>query len=242
VTTAGGRVIGVIPARGGSLRLPGKNVRPLGGRPLIAWTIAAARAARSLDAVLVSTDDAGIADVAAAAGARVVARPADLARADSPIDDAMRHAAETVERDGGAPVDVVVCMQANVPVRKSGEIDDVVARLSASPSATAVATGYAVSQRPEWMKRIRDAATMEIEPHVDAGTSYRTQDLPELYLLDGAIVAVRAAVLRKTAGDRRVHAYMGDRVVLVAHHPKFAVEVDEEPDVDLAEFFLGRPD
>ena len=90
------------------------------------------------------------------------------------------------------------------------------------------------------MKRIKDPATLEIEPFMDAGTAYRTQDLPDLYLLDGAIVAVRADVLRRTAGDRRAHAYMGERVLIVPHDPRYAVEVDEESDVELAEFFLTR--
>jgi CMP-N-acetylneuraminic acid synthetase len=152
----------------------------------------------------------------------------------------MRHAREEVEADGRGPIDVVVCMQANVPVRRDGEIDTVVRRLRATAWATAVATGYAIEQRPEWMKRIRDRSTMEIAPFMDAGTAYRTQDLPELYLLDGAIVAVRTEVLQKTAGDRRVHAYMGDRVVIVPHEPKYAVEIDSVPDLDLAEFFLTR--
>ncbi len=235
-----GRTLGVIPARGGSLRLPGKNTLPIAGKPLIAYSIEMALRAACLDALVVSTDDGAIAATASAYGARVVARPPALARADSPIDEAMRHAREEVEADGRGPIDVVVCMQANVPVRREGEIDAVVGRLRETPWVTAVATGYAIEQRPEWMKRIRDRSTMEIEPFMDAGEAFRTQDLPDLYLLDGAIVAVRADVLDKTQGDRRVHAYMGTRVVIVPHEPKYAVEVDEAPDVEVAEFFLTR--
>jgi CMP-N,N'-diacetyllegionaminic acid synthase len=234
------RAIGLIPARGGSERLPGKNTRVIAGKPLLAYTIAAARRASSLSDVIVSTEDEKIAGLAREYGSRVIVRPAELARSDSPIDDAMRHACDEAQRDDKTPIDVVVCMQANVPVRKDGEIDEVVTRLRATPWATAVATGYSVHQRPEWMKRIKDRATMEIEPFVDAGTAYRTQDLPDLYLLDGAVIAVRADVLRRTAGDRRVHAYMGERVLIVPHDPKYAVEVDEEIDVELAEFFLAR--
>ncbi|MBI3030832.1 MAG: acylneuraminate cytidylyltransferase family protein [Candidatus Rokubacteria bacterium] len=234
------RAIGVIPARGGSERLPGKNTRVIAGKPLLAYTIAAAKRASSLSEVIVSTEDDGIARLAREHGSRVVMRPAELARSDSPIDDAMRHACDEAQRHDETPIDIVVCMQANVPVRKDGEIDEVVSRLRAAPWATAVATGYCVQQRPEWMKRIKDRVTMEIEPFMDAGTAYRTQDLPDLYLLDGAVVAVRAEVLRRAAGDRRVHAYMGERILVVTHDPRYAVEVDEEPDVDLAEFFLAR--
>ena len=234
------RAIGVIPARGGSERLPGKNTRVIAGKPLVTYTIAAAKRASSLSEVIVSTEDEGIARLAREYGSRVIMRPAELARSDSPIDDAMRHACDEAQRYDKTPIDIVVCMQANVPVRKESEIDEVVTRLRATPWVTAVATGYCVQQRPEWMKRIKDRAAMEIEPFMDAGTAYRTQDLPDLYLLDGAVVAVRTDVLRGTAGDRRVHAYMGERVLIVTHDPRYAVEVDEEPDVELAEFFLTR--
>lgn len=235
-----GRAVGVIPARGGSERLPGKNIRLIAGKPLITYTIEAATQAACLSEVIVSTDDEQIARVATEYGSRVVLRPAELARADSPVDDALRHAGDHAQRHEDTPIDIVVFMQANVPVRKDGEIDEVVAKLRATPWATAVATGYRVQQRPEWMKRIMDRATMEIEPLMDAGTAYRTQDLPDLYLLDGAIVAVRTDVLRETVGDRRVHAYMGNRVVIVEHDPKYAVEVDEEADIEFAGFLLTR--
>ena len=234
------RAIGVIPARGGSERLPGKNTRVIAGKPLLAYTISAAKQAACLSEVIVSTENEKIAGLAREHGSRVIMRPAELARSDSPIDDAMRHACDEAQRHDGTPIDIVVCMQANVPVRKDGEIDEVVTRLRATPWATAVATAYRIQQRPEWMKRIKDPATLEIEPFMDAGTAYRTQDLPDLYLLDGAIVAVRADVLRRTAGDRRAHAYMGERVLIVPHDPRYAVEVDEESDVELAEFFLTR--
>jgi N-acylneuraminate cytidylyltransferase len=213
---------------------------PIAGKPLIAWTIEAAQRATSLTRLVVSTDDEAIAAEAARRGVEVVRRPAAIARVDSPIDEAMRHAAEMVEPALGRPIGIVVCMQANVPVRRPEDIDAAVARLGEAPWATAAATAYRVRERPEWMKRVCDPATGEIEPLMDAGTNYRMQDLPDLYLLDGAVVAVRAEVLRRTRGDRRVHAYMGERVVAVLHDPTFAVEIDTLEDVPLAEFFLGR--
>ena len=87
-------LLALIPARGGSKRLPGKNIAPFGGRPLIAWSILAARALEGVSAVIVSTDDPAIAAVARDWGADVVQRPADLARDDTPTLDALVHAAE----------------------------------------------------------------------------------------------------------------------------------------------------
>jgi len=233
------RVIGVIPAKGRSQRLPNKNILDIAGKPLIGYTIEAARKARLLDQVIVSTDDDVICDVAVRLGARVVIRPKELARDDSPIDDAYRHTVRYLEDHEGFVPEVVVGMQANMPVRKDGEIDAVVRRLIETPWATAVATAKRISERPEWMKRLKDETTGEITPIADASTNYRVQDLPELYLLDGAIIALRTEVLKSSAGNRRVHAYLGDRVLIHVHAPRYAVEIDDHDDVGLAEYFLS---
>ncbi|MBF6926554.1 acylneuraminate cytidylyltransferase family protein, partial [Acinetobacter baumannii] len=90
---AGGTVLALIPARGGSKGVPGKNVRQVAGKPLIAWTIEAARQAACIDRVVVSSDDAGILDVARAWGAQTpFVRPAELARDETPGIDVVLHA------------------------------------------------------------------------------------------------------------------------------------------------------
>jgi len=233
-------IIGVIPARGGSQRLPGKNIRPILGKPLVAYTIEAALEASTLARVIVSTDDDEIARISRDFGAEVVMRPKELASATAPIDDALRHVVDFLRENEGLSIEAVVSMQANNPVRKGGEIDDVVRRLIATPWATAVATAYKLSERPEWAKIVIDEQTMEIRPFMDAGTMYRMQDLRRLYLLDGATIAVPTEVLQKAAGDGRVHVYLGERIVIEVHDPMYAVEIDELEDVQLAEFYLAR--
>ncbi|MFH1623367.1 MAG: acylneuraminate cytidylyltransferase family protein, partial [Candidatus Aenigmatarchaeota archaeon] len=103
-------IFGIIPARGGSKRLPDKNILPLAGKPMIAWTIEAALKSRLLTKVCVSTDDANIAAVARQSGALVVDRPAELATDDAPIEAALRHAVKTL---GGKP-EIIVWLHANV--------------------------------------------------------------------------------------------------------------------------------
>lgn len=230
-------VVGIIPARGGSLRLPGKNIRPIAGKPLIVHSIEMALKATSLDAVIVTTDDDEIGETARAAGATVIVRPAELATPTAPIDDALRHAVTAHEAASGHAVAVVVSMQANTPVRREGEIDAVVERLRATPGATAVATAYRLSERLHWAKALADPSTMEVRPLVNV-TEYRVQDLPPLYLLDGAIIAVRADVLARTAGNRRAHAYLGERICVFEHDERYATEVDEHHDVAMAEGLL----
>jgi len=87
-----GRTVAIVPARGGSKGLLRKNLRDLAGKPLIAWTIAAAQAARGVDRLVLSTDDAEIAAVARALGAEIVERPAELAQDDTPTLPVLRHA------------------------------------------------------------------------------------------------------------------------------------------------------
>jgi len=117
------RVLGIVPARAGSLGLPGKNVRPLGGRPMIAWTLEAAQRSMTLDRLVVSTDDDTVCDVATNLGVEIVRRPPNLASATASVVDAIEHALTTV----GDRWDYVVLLQPTSPMRASDDIDGAVA-------------------------------------------------------------------------------------------------------------------
>jgi CMP-N-acetylneuraminic acid synthetase len=231
-------VLCVIPARGGSKRVPGKNTRLLLGKPLVAYPIEAALKSRLVTRTVVSTDSAEIASMSRDFGAEVVDRPAELSVDTAAIDDALRHAVRHLEATEGFKADVVVLLQANVPVRKEGEIDEILKRLMDTPGADSVVTVYEIDQRPEWMKKV-DPGTGEIEPFMGPTDSFRMQDLPELYLLDGAVVAINVDTLMRTEGKRKAHEYLGERVHAIVHDRKYAVEVDDEEDLEMAEYFLG---
>ena len=227
-------VTGIIPARGGSKRLKDKNILPLCGKPLMAYTIEAALQAESLDRVIVSTDSEQIAEVATTWGAEVVRRPAELATATAPIDEALRHVISYLADTEGYQTGIAVLMQANIPIRAEDVIDQAVAKLIETGAET-VATGYEINQRPEWMKRLNDGRAV---PYMPPSELYRTQDLEKLYLLDGAVTAVRVDTLMRTRGDTRVHAYMGQDIRLVLQDRIYAVEVDSPDDLWLAECLL----
>lgn len=144
-------VIAVIPARGGSKRLPRKNILPFAGRPLLAWSIAAANAAPSVGGTWVSTDDEEIAAVAAEYGAQVVRRPAALAGDDSPTVDVVRHALAAIRGEGHA-AEAVMTLQPTNPLRPVALIEAAVASFSARPCDSLVS----VSQRPLKTGEIRD--------------------------------------------------------------------------------------
>lgn len=135
-TGSGGRVLGLIPARAGSVRLPGKNMRPMAGRPMLGWTLAAAKAARGLDRLAVTTDDAAVAALARTEGVEVVERPAALADAQASVIDAIGHAVQAL----GGGFDWVVLLQPTSPLRLAEDIDGAVdlARASDAPAVLSV--------------------------------------------------------------------------------------------------------
>lgn len=232
-------VLCVIPARGNSKRVFNKNIRMVLGKPLIGYTIEAALESRLCDKIVVSTDDINISKVVKEFGVDIITRPAEMASDTSAIDDALRHAVRNVEKKEGFIPDIVVLLQANVPVRKKREIDQVIQRLKATREASAVVTGFFVSQRPEWMKTI-EKSTGGIKSFLKPSKLYRKQDLPELVLFDGAVLAIRKQVLMETEGTKIVHGFLGDNVYVVTHGTKYATEIDEEEDFKIAEYYLSK--
>lgn len=111
-------ILGLIPARGGSKGVPGKNIKMIYNKPLIVWTIEAALKSKRLDKIVVSTDSQEIADIARAAGAEILMRPAELATDTSSTQDVMVHAIENY------PCDTLVLLQCTSPVRGEGLIDE----------------------------------------------------------------------------------------------------------------------
>lgn len=145
--------IAVIHARGGSKRLPLKNIRPLLGKPLIAWCIEAALGSKLLDRVIVSTDHDGIADAAIKAGAEVpFRRPADLSE-DVPSELVTRHALEFHERDSGRTLDAIVTMQPTTPLIQSKDISACIEAVIRDDRIDSAMTVGPIHERPEWMYR-----------------------------------------------------------------------------------------
>ena len=151
------RILGLILARGGSKRLPGKNVRPLAGKPLVAWSVEAARACAAIQDVVVSTDDAAIADAARQAGARVpFLRPPALAADTSTSADAALHALAFLREREGRSYDAVILLEPTSPLRASGDLPgvaDLLARRWDDTDAV-VTVGQVQLEQPAVMKRM----------------------------------------------------------------------------------------
>ena len=233
------KTLGIIPARRGSERFRDKHHALLLGKPMCAYTIEEALAATGLDRLVLSTDDPKLMDLAARYGVECIDRPAELAIADAPLDDALRHACDVLERCDGFRPDVVLTMQGNVPVRKRGQIDEVIGRLECLPGATAVCTAQPARFRPEWAKVILDEASGACASYVTHDAGFRMQDYSPIYVMDGAIYGVRLQTLQASAGDRTTHAWLGTRLhLLVQDDPMYSLEVDYPDQAPLAEFYL----
>jgi len=186
-------ICAVIPARGGSKGVPRKNIRLFAGRPLIAHTIDAARLARTLDRVIVSTDDDEIARVARDHGADVpFLRPAELSGDDVATLPVLVHAARWLEDSTKQPVTAIVTLQPTSPLRTPQHIDGAIA-LWRQSGADSVVTVCAAEHSPYWMGTLeRDRFVPLLQ---DMGTYRSRQALPAVFRLNGAVYVTARRIL-----------------------------------------------
>lgn len=225
----GPEVVAVIPARGGSKGVPGKNLAEVGGVPLVVRTIRACQAATRLSAVVVSTDDDAIASAARQAGAVVVARPPDLSGDTAGSEEAVVHALEVLYGSAVDTVDVVVLVQCTSPFTEPGDLDGVVqAVLAGADTAFTAARFHGFVWRPE-----PDGAVAVNHHHKRRA---RRQERPVELLETGAAYAMRGpaflAKRRRFFGTIRAVETSAERVL----------EIDEPGDLERARILAPRFD
>ncbi len=221
-------VLGLIPARGGSKGLPGKNIRPLGGRPLIDWTIEAALQSEEVSRVIVSTDDAAIAEAARAAGAEVPGlRPRDLADDETPAMAVVRHALGAwASRDETE----LVLLQPTSPLRTCEDIDGCVRERRRRGAGVCVSVSP-VDKPPWWLFQL--AREGRLSPFLSRPEARRRQDLPAAYALNGAVYA--AAIEALHGAD----SFLRPDTVGYVMAKERSVDIDDAVDFALAEALLA---
>ncbi len=227
------RVLGVTCARGGSKGVPGKNIRLLAGKPLLAHTIEEALKSKLIDRYVVSTDSAEIAEVARRYGADVVNRPAELAQDGTPTLDALLHALRVCDGDGTGGYHVVADLRATNPLKTVDDIDGAIHKLFATDSDCVVGVCKLDDHHPARIKRIINDALVDFWPE----TSGNRQDLkPDAYIRNGSIYVSWAAALMQG-----VHFMGSDKIRPWIMPPERSVNVDSELDILLIEAILkGR--
>lgn len=195
------KVLAVIPARGGSKGVPHKNIRLVGGKPLIAWTIECALAARHLfHRIVVSTDDPQTADIARSYGAEVpFMRPDDLAADKSPTLPVLQHAVGFVERQDGLTLDWVMLLQPTAPLRSVADLEASLELALAGGSDSVISVVQVFDVHPILMKRIEDGMLLPFCMEEKEGTRRQDYD-PPAYMRNGAIyLSRRQAIMEQNS-------------------------------------------
>jgi N-acylneuraminate cytidylyltransferase len=231
------RVLALVPARGGSKGLPGKNLRPLAGHPLVAWAVAAGREAASVGRVLVSTDDEAIRNAAVAAGAEApFLRPPELAGDDTTDLPVFLHALAWLREHEGYVPEVVVQLRPTSPLRPPGLVDAAVAALWADPEATAARTVTPSPQTPYKMWRLEEgrlAPLLAAPEGMEEPFNAPRQRLPRTFWQTGHVDAARSATL--LGGSMT-----GGRIAPVEVDVAYAVDIDTPADLERAERLLAE--
>jgi len=229
-------IVALVPARGGSKSIPGKNIKPLGGMPLLAYSIAAGLQAQLVQRVLVSTDSADIADVARTWGAEVpFLRPADLAEDGTTDFPVFEHALHWLAENEGYRPDIIVQLRPTLPFRAPGLVDSAIRALLENPEADSVRGVTPSGQNPYKMWRIEQGTLRPLlqtewpEPY-----NMPRQALPETYWQTGQIEVIR----RETILQKK--SLTGDIILPCIISPEYAIDLDNLYQWEFAEQVLEK--
>ncbi len=223
------RVLGIIPARGGSKGVPRKNIREVAGRPLIAYTIAAAQASHLMTRCLVSTDDKATAEISMALGCEVLERPAELAQDDTSTIAVVKHVFSVLEAQGDK-FDYGVILQPTSPLRTGPEIDAALQALQQSDVDSVVSVYQVSDHHPARMYKIDNGQLVSFDERF---SSARRQELPPVYHRNGAIYAFHRHLLNQDT-------LTGSRILPYIMAEDRSLNIDTEYDLVLADYILSR--
>jgi YrbI family 3-deoxy-D-manno-octulosonate 8-phosphate phosphatase len=233
--TAKKSVLAIVQARGGSKGVPGKNLRLLGGHPLVAYSVVSGTSARLVDRVIVSTDDPAIAETGKAYGAEApFFRPADAASdsaTDFPLFD---HAIEWLRTNEGYEPDIVVQLRPTTPFRPRGFLDHAIALLAANDRADCVRAVVSPNENPfkMWTRTSEGYLTPLVPTDFIEQYNMPRQALPQAWWQTGHVDVIR----RTTITEKR--SLTGDVVLPIEVERKYVVDIDRLADFDHAEALL----
>ncbi len=226
-------MLAIIPARGGSKGLPGKNIKPLGGMPLIGHSIKAALAAISVSRVIVSTDNVEIAAIAKDYGAEVpFVRPHELANDNSMVMDAYLHMIDMIANETMQPVRSFVALLPTVPLRSPDDIDEAI-KIFNTKNADSVISVIESSVPVQWYRKItKEGILQDYLPEFNAIKN--RQELEHTYVPNGAVYVFRTEVLRIT------REYYTEKTYPYIMPRERSADIDELIDFEWAEFLLNK--
>ena len=228
-------VLAIIPARGGSKSIPRKNIRNFAGYPLIAYSIAAGKAAEHITRLLVSTDDEEIASIAKDYGAEIpFLRPTELSQDDTPDLPVFQHALSWLEENEGYHPDILVQLRPTSPLRRTIHIDHAVQRLLEHPEADSVRTVCVPFQNPYKMWRIGEDGFLHALLTFNIPEPYNLprQALPDVYWQTGYVDAVWVDTIQEK------NSMTGDNILPLIIGAEEWIDIDSPDDWRRAERLL----
>lgn len=223
------KILAIIPARGGSKGIPGKNILPIAGKPLLAWTIKAALESKLIDRTIVSSDDEGILRIASKFGAEPVKRPKSMAGDKSPFNLLIFHALGYLKKKEKYVPDVLVYLQPTSPLRNSKDIDQALSSLKGK--ATGVLSVYEIDNK--FLKSFIINKDGFIQGVSNNNFPFMNrQDLPKIFMSNGAIYVVKRGFFLKTG-----RLFSNKTVPFVMDDEK-SLDIDSVEDLKKAEKIL----
>jgi len=219
------RVLGIIPARGGSKGVPRKNIRTLSGRPLIYYTIAACLKSERLTDFVLTSEDREILDIAQSLGCPVLERPQELALDETPSLPVIQHALIEQEKQCNDRYDAICLLQPTNPLRIASDIDGAVELLTATGADSVISFTPVGERHPARMKTIDADGRVHDPEFAEAFEGQRRQELAPFYLRDGSIYLTRRDVLVNQ------HSLKGDDCRAWIIPPERARNIDEPLDI-----------
>jgi N-acylneuraminate cytidylyltransferase len=232
-------ILALIPARGGSKTIPRKNIQPLAGNPLIAYSIAAGLQAQQVSRVIVSTDDEEIAEISRSYGAEVpFLRPTSLAQDETVDLPVFKHALEWLAENESYLPEIVVQLRPTSPLRPPDCVDRAIEILLDNNNSDSIRGVIPSGQNPYKMWRISPEGNLRplIENDFDEPYNMPRQELPQTYWQTGHIDAVRASTILEKG------SMSGDIILPLIMDPRYAVDIDTAKDHEHAQWILGHSD
>ncbi len=223
------KIIGIIPARGGSKSIPKKNIYPLHGKPLILYTIESALKSKLLDKVIVSTDDPEIKAVAAKTKVQVIDRPSELAQDTTLMPPVLQHVVQYLQEKENFTTDYVVLLQATSPLRKPETIDAGIKKVI-DLNAESLTSVTEMDHGAYYNSELGESDLLSFNLNIAA----RRQDLKKKYYLDGCLFVIRTDVLMKQ--ERFVLSATDNHGLVVSREE--SIGIDDPFDLKLIENIL----
>lgn len=227
------KILAVIPARGGSKGVHRKNIKQLLGKPLIAWTIEAAKKSIYLDKTIVTTEDDEIAQICTKYGIEVLKRSQDLATDTARTVDVVINSLNQLA-DKGYKANTILLLQCTSPTRLTRHIDEAILSFINNEKADSLISVSEVTHTPWWNKKINNDGFLEDFLSYDKINLTKRQDFPPIYIINGSIYIIKTNVLleKKSFETNSTIAYVMER--------KYSIDIDDNMDFAIAETIMAK--